>query len=114
MTNKTTILAEFDEKFVIPEGYFNLASDPEGYNTPKDIWGKYRGGDDIKDYISTSIDSLLKSVEERCDELVKELPKTKCINAENHLFGSCFQCEKIKGNNQCASDLKTSLKSLYE
>lgn len=34
----------------------------------------------------------------------RELPKTKCINAENHLFGSCFSCEKIKGYNSALSD----------
>lgn len=30
----------------------------------------------------------------------KENPKTKCVNAENQLFGSCFSCEKNNGFNQ--------------
>lgn len=42
----------------------------------------------------------------------KELPKTKCINAENHLFDSCFQCEKINGYNQALSDLSFALNEI--
>lgn len=45
---------------------------------------------------------------------IQQLPKTKCINAENHLFGSCFQCEKIKGHNACIVDLITQKKEALQ
>ena len=39
----------------------------------------------------------------------KENPKNKCINAENHLFGRCFSCEKNNGFNDCLAQINTSL-----
>lgn len=60
------------------------------------------------DLVKSFIDSLLtKLAEEATKAMVveeKELPKTKCLNAENHLFGSCFECEKIKGHNSARAD----------
>lgn len=64
-------MREFDEKFVIPEGYFNLASDPEGYNTPKDIWGKYRGGDDIKEFITSRLTLQRKQMREKLERVAE-------------------------------------------
>lgn len=49
-------------------------------------------------------------IREEIGKMKKQLPKTKCINAENHVFGSCFQCEKIKGFNQALEDIKEILK----
>ena len=37
--------------------------------------------------------------------LKKKFPKGKCYNAENHIFGKCFECEKIKGYNEAIDDV---------
>ena len=52
-------------------------------------------------------DSLIILLEANCERLrgsKKELPKTRCINAENRLFGSCFSCEEIKGFNEALEE----------
>jgi len=38
-----------------------------------------------------------------CEVEEREKPKTKCINIENHLFGSCFSCKEIDGWNNAVT-----------
>lgn len=39
----------------------------------------------------------------------EKLPNEKCLNLENHLYGSCFQCERIKGFNAALAQCKESV-----
>lgn len=57
-----------------------------------------------KDELRQSYLSLIDNLIEREEGEKQELPKTECINAENHLFGSCFQCEKTKGFNSAKQE----------
>lgn len=36
----------------------------------------------------------------------QQKPDRECLNAENHLFGSCFECKKINGWNLCLDEIK--------
>jgi len=54
---------------------------------------------DARHLLSAAIDRVAK---ESSDAVIVEeakLPKAPCLNAENHMFGSCFQCERIHGSN---------------
>lgn len=42
----------------------------------------------------------------------KVLPKDKCLNLENHMYGSCFQCERLKGFNDCRQEVLTLITSI--
>jgi hypothetical protein len=84
--NKTTILAKFDELL----NNYSKSKEPREVLVPK-----------INLFLSTSIDSLLKSVEEKCDEM-----KTK-----RDWFGNP---DEKSVYNQALTDLKSSIKSLYE
>ena len=86
--NKTTILAEFDKRFPLDK------SSGEMFYTRRVV----------KDYISNSIDSLLKSVEEKCEEMKYQQP----------LLGTPETTERvILAVNDALTDLKSSIKSLY-
>lgn len=61
---------------------------------------------EIADWWLSKFDSILEGI---IPEEMK-LPKRKCINAENHIFGSCFQCERIKGFNACRDELLKRIK----
>lgn len=54
---------------------------------------------EAKDFLDSSLRDLVKRIEGEVEKERWELPKGKCINLENHMLGSCFQCEKIKGFN---------------
>lgn len=47
---------------------------------------------------------LLEAEIERKKGLRKEKPKGKCMNLENHLHGSCFECKKIDGFNEAIDE----------
>ena len=109
-------IAEFDEKF----DYKPYGIMKEGKIVPQEFTPLTK--ENIKSFIS----NLITLREERAREeernrivkviegLEQSLPKTKCINAENHLFGSCFQCEKIKGFNAALSDIINQLNDMTE
>lgn len=65
--------------------------------------------EDMKSFIRQVEKEAVERERERIVKFVKslerELPKTKCLNLENHLYGSCFQCEKNKGYNQALEDI---------
>lgn len=65
----------------------------------------------IKDNTKTS---LIKGIMEDLEGMKDNLPKEKCMNLENHMFGSCFQCEKSKGRNKGIEDIQTYLESLIK
>jgi len=83
------ILKEFDEK-IITESLSN------GY---REILGNEFDIDKIPE-LKTFIRHAAKKICEAMITEEKPLPKRKCLNAENHLFGSCFQCERINGWNR--------------
>lgn len=98
MKTLSEILKDFDKKFIA-----NKQEDEEYYR----FWLR---DDKIKEFLSSSLKQLLEQVvpEER------ELPKTKCMNLENHTFGSCFQCEKDKGYNVCRKETLDNIKDLIK
>lgn len=63
----------------------------------------------IKSFILSLRQSDREAVVKMIEEMTQALPKSECLNAESHLFGSCFQCEKIKGWNSALSTLKEKL-----
>ena len=68
---------------------------------------KYR---ELKDFIHSTLNKEREELIKKVEGMEHELPKTKCMNLENHTFGSCFQCEKSKGYNQAIDDILTILK----
>jgi hypothetical protein len=64
---------------------------------------------EIKHQRRTRQQETQREVLEEIEKLKQVKPKGKCTNAENHLFGSCFECKKIDGYNQALSDLKQAL-----
>ncbi len=56
------------------------------------------------------IDTQIQKMEGR----MQKFPKTKCINLEMHLHGSCFACERIKGNNSALVNEISPLKEAKE
>jgi len=109
MTNTEKILAEFDEKFdrVVLENPF---SDTEELSNELLTLKKWAGL-----FLSAKIaQARAEAFAEVEKGLPKEesLPKTKCIDVENHLFSSCFQCEKIKGKNDYRTAVLAHLASL--
>lgn len=66
---------------------------------------------DLEDWITQERQQLIQDAVE-CVPPDKELPKSKCMNAENHLFGSCFECEKIRGWNACREEMLKALTNL--
>lgn len=50
----------------------------------------------------------------KCVPEEQKKPKAECINAENHLFGSCFDCKKIDGFNDCREQTLTALQALKD
>ena len=77
----------------------------------KDI-GRINLEDIVADLITSTVKAVIAEVEKEIEDMEKELPKKKCMNLENHLHGSCFQCEKIKGFNQALNEAQTTLKEL--
>ena len=57
------------------------------------------------DAINANVEQLLR---EAMPE-VKKYPEGKCMNLENHMFGSCFECKKIEGFNSALSQFKENL-----
>ena len=55
----------------------------------------------IESFLTASYIAYIEAEIQRLEGEKEELPKGKCMNLENHLFSSCFQCEKIKGHNSC-------------
>ena len=86
--NKSQILASFDKKFPSLQQVFRQNGRPVT--------------EDLESFLSTSIDSLLKSVEEKCEEMNK--PNGK-IGGFNVVYSEY---------NKALNDLKSSIKSLYE
>src|SRR3990167_8892307 len=64
----------------------------------------------ISKALRKSLANLIQSQIEAIEGERQDLPKSPCINAESHLFGSCFQCEKIKGHNAALDTAITILK----
>lgn len=77
---------EFDEEFP-QKGYF----------------------EELKSHHTQSTIKLLEGLKEEVRERKQKLPKRKCLNAENHMFGSCFSCEKIRGHNAALQDFQKLL-----
>ena len=48
-----------------------------------------------------------ESMREEAAKLKINKPKGPCINAENHLFGSCFACKEIDGYNKAIDDIRS-------
>jgi len=81
-----------------------------------------KGGMDDKQFEATvehNISSLLLSQRKELMEAAlagippeKVLPKDKCLNLENHMYGSCFQCERLKGFNDCRQEVLTLITSI--
>lgn len=42
-------------------------------------------------------------------KLEQKFPKGPCLNAESHVFGSCFSCKRIEGYNEAVQDCITIL-----
>lgn len=63
----------------------------------------------IHDKMSEARQEEREALKSKATEKRQSKPKGKCINAENHLFGSCFECKKIDGYNLALSDLLTHL-----
>ena len=88
MTNKhiQTILEEFTNEY---------AKNKESF----------RGNMTIQDktFVISFFTKVLQSYTDKViDDILPEkrqLPKTKCLNAEMRMFGKCFNCEEIKGMN---------------
>ena len=57
--------------------------------------------------------SLQDELIRRLEAEIQPLPTRPCINAENHLFGSCFACEKTKGHNEAINDAIYLVRELY-
>lgn len=108
MTTQNTmeeLMRQFDEEFpnLLPEMY------REGFRPVVNR-------EDVRMFIQKSLASAralgIKESMEVVEEQEQKLTKRKCLNAESHLFGSCFSCEKIKGNNEAVSNILTSLSQL--
>lgn len=76
---------------------------------------------DVHAEIDRTLDRLValrlsdyNSLKEGVESFRENLPKTKCMNAENHLFGSCFACESIKGNNRAIDSVLSLLTNRYK
>ena len=66
-------------------------------------------------FLRQALEQIRKETIEECEKAVpkeEKLPKSKCMNLENHMFGSCFACEKIKGFNACRSETLANLNNL--
>lgn len=59
----------------------------------------------IRTLLARSLEEQRVRIERFCKENKQSKPKQKCINAENHLFGSCFACVKIDGYNQALEEV---------
>jgi len=83
---------QFDKKFIIPESHFGKDFYPNGYE--KDIWGKYKDGEAIKQFIKTTLNDML-------DEIVGEdLPR---YEQQDFLF---HRDEYNWGYNDCIKQIK--------
>lgn len=84
---------------------------PEGQKlNPDDVANYSRLIEDIKSFIRSALKERDKKVVEMLEGMKQEKPKGKCLNAENHLFGSCFECKKIEGHNAALDAAITKLK----
>lgn len=70
---------------------------------------RFRDVDELKSFLHESNRRYARQVVERALPEEHKLPKTKCMNLENHTFGSCFQCEKSKGFNSALTQFKKNL-----
>ena len=98
MTNKTTILAEFAKHPAL-----KFANDAIMLQAIRSGTSGYTGKENLTEWLSGAIDSLLKSVEEKCEKMERDDP-----------WANGFNLDMTAGYNQCANDLKSSIKSLYE
>ena len=102
---------EFDESLLINGNYYLPEVEDGGHH-----WNirQQQVIKDVKQFCKTTLTSDREAIKQLILEWVEKslrpLPKKKCINAENHLFGSCFQCENIKGYNSALKDLETFIK----
>jgi len=61
------------------------------------------------------LDSAIAEVKQAAlDALPEEenLPKSKCINAESHLFGFCLECEKTKARNSALTQSRENIEKI--
>lgn len=71
--------------------------------------------EDVEKWLRQALEQNRKETIEECEKAVpkeEKLPKSKCMNLENHMFGSCFACEKIKGFNTCRSETLANIQAL--
>jgi hypothetical protein len=103
MTNKTTILAEIDEKYDNDGFVLDFASEPVPIS-------------ELKNVISDSIDSLLKSVEEKCEEMKKQKTSDRQLIHNDHTveYIKYYENDSDPKYNEALQDIKSSIKSLYE
>lgn len=81
---------------------------PDSYNPDavrpfKDLSLKQQA---IDEYI---VQKVLDEVKRVVESKRKNLPRNECINAENRMFGRCFDCEKSKGGNEVVDDILQEL-----
>lgn len=109
------ILAEFDEKFKC------IQSDCDGkgcipHRIADDEWEPQQCQFHaeyifpVKSFLTTHLKALAEELKKVIPE-EQEKPKAQCMNAENHLFGSCFECKKIEGWNAARTE---TLKNINE
>ncbi len=65
-------------------------------------------------HTTQTLKAVLESLVEEVEGKRVDMPKRKCINLENHLHGSCFQCEKSKGYNTALQDIKQLLQDIIK
>lgn len=56
--------------------------------------------------------TTIQHIRERVEGMRERKPKGKCINAETHLFGTCFNCRYIDGKNDMIDQILSLLNEL--
>ena len=99
MKNISTKLSEFElDKIAHSQGKcsFNILAQCSGLEQ------------EVKIFLSTSLNEMLDGLEMK----PMTFPKEKCLNLENHLLGSCFQCKQIEGFNNAVEQFNQKLSDL--
>ena len=110
-------LAEFEEKFPLEE---KQQETHRGELDPEKVFEnghrvlRNRLKCDIKSFLSQKLRDISVKVAEECVPDEQKKPQGKCLNAESHLFGSCFECKKIDGFNSAISQMRENITKLKE